>query len=285
MRDEQPHRLLRGARHDAADVLERRRTPEFARDARRAEGLERPALEGPFGDVVRRARLDRVVGEARLDRARGPSPRRALASFRLRVRVRAQRGGRRARNRGDQSPRATSLKRAIACVEAVILYTAAVLSIAFLFVVLIGLAGWIPLYLCWWGRLTPQAPCCAACGHASGDTPERLAARCAECGCDLDAPNALVYFKRARTPLMRAGIIVGAIVVTLCSLLPVASVSVFVFAVGRQGGILPTRKNNVVVPAVDSTASAGTPSDASEPSDKTATEQTPSESSAQEDVR
>ena len=45
MRDEQPHRLLRGARHDAADVLERRRTPEFVRDARRAEGLERERLK------------------------------------------------------------------------------------------------------------------------------------------------------------------------------------------------------------------------------------------------
>lgn len=87
---------------------------------------------------------------------------------------------------------------------------------------------------------------------------------------------------------MRAGIIVGAIVVTLCSLLPVASIAVFLFAVGRQGGILRTPNNNFVVPAVDSTPSEETPSDASEPSepsDSTATEQTPSESSAQEDVR
>ena len=168
------------------------------------------------------------------------------------------------------------------------LYTAAVLSIAFLFVVLIGLAGWIPLYLCWWGRLTPQPPCCAACGHASGDTPEMLAARCAECGCDLNAPNALVYFRRERTPLMRAGIIAGAIVVTLCLLLPVASISVFLFAAGRQGVMLRTPNNRVVAPAVDSTPSEETPSDASEPpepSDSTSTEQTPSESSAREDVR
>jgi hypothetical protein len=191
----------------------------------------------------------------------------------------------------EKPPRESPLKRAIARVEAAIQYTATVLLIAFPFIVLIGLAGWIPLYLCWWGRLTPQPPCCAACGHTSGDTPEMLAARCAECGCDLNEPNALVYFRRERTPLMRAGIIAGAIVVTLCLLLPVASISVFLFAAGRQGVMLRTPNNNVVAPAVDSTPSEETPSDVSEPSepsepsDSTSTEQTPSESSAQEDVR
>jgi hypothetical protein len=197
-----------------------------------------------------------------------------------RVHARATHSATREKPRGECSP-----PRAIARIEAAIQYTVSVLSIAFLFIVLIGLAGWIPLYLCWWGRLTPQPPYCAACGHASGDTPEMLAARCAECGCDLNEPNALVYFRRERTPLMRAGIIAGAIVVTLCLLLPVASISVFLFAVGRQGVMLRTPNNNVVAPAVDSTPSEETPSDALEPSDDAATEQTPSESSAQEDVR
>ncbi|MEY2794313.1 MAG: hypothetical protein RIR10_29 [Planctomycetota bacterium] len=211
-----------------------------------------------------------------------------------RMHARARRSAtreKRGEKRGEKSPRESSLKRSIACVEAVVLYTAPVALVLFFFIVLIGLAGWIPLYLCWWGRLTPQPPCCAACGHASGDTPEMLAARCAECGSDLNAPNALVYFKRARTPMMRAGIIVGAIVVTLCSLLPVTSISVLYYALSRQGGVLPTPNNNVVAPAVDSTPSEETPSDTSEPSepsepsDSTSTEQTPSESAVQEDVR
>lgn len=161
--------------------------------------------------------------------------------------------------------------------------------ILFFFIVLIGLAGWIPLYLCWWGRLTPQPPCCAACGHASGDGPGMLADRCAECGCDLNAPNALVYFKRARTPIMRAGIIVGAIVVTLCSLLPLASISVLYYAAGRQGGVLPTPANNAVPSASDSTSgsaeSAPRVNDDAEPSDSAEADGTTSQSSKEEDIR
>lgn len=161
--------------------------------------------------------------------------------------------------------------------------------ILFFFIVLIGLAGWIPLYLCWWGRLTPQPPCCAACGHASGDGPGMLADRCAECGCDLNAPNALVYFKRARTPIMRAGIIVGAIVVTLCSLLPLASFSVLFLAASRQGVLLPTPANNAVPSASDSTSgsaeSAPRVNDDAEPSDSAETDGTTSQSSKEEDIR
>ncbi len=161
--------------------------------------------------------------------------------------------------------------------------------ILFFFIVLIGLAGWIPLYLCWWGRLTPQPPCCAACGHASGDGPGMLADRCAECGCDLNAPNALVYFKRARTPLMLAGIIVGAIVVTLCSLLPLASFSVLFLAASRQGVLLPTPANNAVPSASDSTSgsaeSAPRVNDDAEPSDSAEADGTTSQSSKEEDIR
>jgi hypothetical protein len=179
--------------------------------------------------------------------------------------------------------------RAIARVEAVIVYTTTVALVLFFFIVLIGLAGWIPLYLCWWGRLTPQPPCCAACGHASGDGPGMLADRCAECGCDLNAPNALVYFKRARTPLMLAGIIVGAIVVTLCSLLPLASISVLFLAASRQGVLLPTPANNAVPSASDSTSgsaeSAPRVNDDAEPSDSAEAEGTTSQSSKEEDIR
>jgi len=161
--------------------------------------------------------------------------------------------------------------------------------ILFFFIVLIGLAGWIPLYLCWWGRLTPQPPCCAACGHASGDGPGMLADRCAECGCDLNAPNALVYFKRARTPLMRAAIIVGAIVVTLCSLLPLASISVLFLAASRQGVLLPTPANNAVPSASDSTSGsaelAPRVNDDAEPSDSAEADGTTSQSSKEEDIR
>lgn len=169
--------------------------------------------------------------------------------------------------------------------EILMLYTSAMALVLLFFIVPLAIGAWLTLFVCWWGRLTPQPPCCAACGHATGDGPGMLADRCAECGCDLNAPNALVYFKRERTPLMHAGIIVGAVLATLCSLLPLASISVLFLALGRQGVLLPNPGNNAPPPAADSTSSPETPSGALEPTDNAETDQPTAEPSTQEDIR
>lgn len=106
--------------------------------------------------------------------------------------------------------------------------------ILFILIVPIAVAAWTVLFLCWKGRQVPQPATCAACGHATGDQPGMLASTCAECGSDLTVPRAVRYFRRERTALMRAGLVVATLLLCISSLVPLAGLVALFIGLGPR---------------------------------------------------
>jgi len=137
----------------------------------------------------------------------------------------------------------------------------------FLLIVPIAVAAWAVLFLCWKGRQVPQPPACATCGHATGDQPGRLASICAECGKDLTAPRAVRYFRRERTTLMRAGLVVATLLLLISSIVPLAGLAALFI------GLAPRMVRPVAPPPVAPVPAPATAADDSTSNDPAAPSQ------------